>query len=114
MFVYNWLRHSFDKISFVQDCWLISLTVPVFSSSTYKSTGRGVAVKYTQGNWEGELGTDLVLIPSIAGTLTINIATILSSDGFFLPGVNWQGILGLAYPLLARVNGGRGPHALLI
>ncbi|XP_029528215.1 beta-secretase 2-like isoform X1 [Oncorhynchus nerka] len=71
-------------------------------SSTYKSTGRGVAVKYTQGNWEGELGTDRVLIPSIAGSLTINIATIFSSDGFFLPGVNWQGILGLAYPLLAR------------
>ncbi|XP_041734433.2 beta-secretase 2-like isoform X2 [Coregonus clupeaformis] len=71
-------------------------------SSTYQSTGRAVAVKYTQGNWEGKLGTDRVFIPSIPGTLTINIATILSSDGFFLPGVNWQGILGLAYPLLAQ------------
>ncbi|XP_010887801.1 beta-secretase 2 isoform X1 [Esox lucius] len=71
-------------------------------SSTYESTGRAVAVRYTQGNWEGELGTDHVLIPSIPGTLTINIAAILSSEGFFLPGVNWQGILGLAYPLLAR------------
>ncbi|CDQ89380.1 unnamed protein product [Oncorhynchus mykiss] len=71
-------------------------------SSTYQSTGRGVAVKYTQGNWEGELGTDHVRIPSIPGTPTINIATILSSNGFFLPGVNWQGILGLAYPLLAQ------------
>uniref|UniRef100_A0A4W5QAZ6 Beta-secretase 2 n=1 Tax=Hucho hucho TaxID=62062 RepID=A0A4W5QAZ6_9TELE len=57
------------------------------------STGRGVAIKYTQGNWEGELGTDRIFIPSIPSTLTINIATILSSNGFFLPGVNWQGIL---------------------
>ncbi|KAL0973274.1 hypothetical protein UPYG_G00201300 [Umbra pygmaea] len=71
-------------------------------SSTYQSTGRDVAVKYTQGNWEGELGTDRVQIASVPGTITINIASILSSDGFFLPGVNWQGILGLAYPLLAR------------
>ncbi|XP_031651940.1 beta-secretase 2 isoform X3 [Oncorhynchus kisutch] len=78
-------------------------------SSTYQSTGRGVAVKYTQGNWEGELGTDHVRIPSIPGTPTINIATILSSNGFFLPGVNWQGILGLAYPLLAQVMGGVEP-----
>lgn len=38
------------------------------------------------------------------GTININIAAILSSDGFFLPGINWQGILGLAYPVLARVR----------
>ena len=83
----------------------------MFSSSTYKSTGRTVAVRYTQGNWDGELGIDLVSIPSVAnGTFSINIAAILTSDGFFLPGVNWQGILGLAYPMLARV---REPHKQL-
>uniref|UniRef100_A0A667YP44 Beta-secretase 2 n=1 Tax=Myripristis murdjan TaxID=586833 RepID=A0A667YP44_9TELE len=72
-------------------------------SSTYQSAGRAVAVRYTQGNWEGELGTDRISIPKGPnGTITINIAAILSSDGFFLPGVNWQGILGLAYPMLAR------------
>ncbi|KAJ0063882.1 hypothetical protein NL108_012879, partial [Boleophthalmus pectinirostris] len=72
-------------------------------SSTYVSTGRTVGVRYTQGNWEGELGIDHVSIPKGPnGTITINIAAILSSDGFFLPGINWQGILGLAYPLLAR------------
>lgn len=64
-----------------------------------------VAVRYTQGNWEGELGIDRVSIPSGPnGSFVINIAAIKTSDGFFLPGVNWQGILGLAYPLLARVR----------
>ncbi|XP_039510108.1 beta-secretase 2 isoform X2 [Pimephales promelas] len=72
-------------------------------SSTYQSTGRAVAVKYTQGEWEGELGTDRITIPKGPnGTITINIASILTSEGFFLPGINWQGILGLAYPLLVR------------
>lgn len=72
-------------------------------SSTYVSTGRTVTVRYTQGNWEGDLGIDHVSIPNGPnGTVTINIAAILSSEGFFLPGINWQGILGLAYPMLAR------------
>ncbi|KAK7882900.1 hypothetical protein WMY93_029074 [Mugilogobius chulae] len=72
-------------------------------SSTYVSTGRTVVVRYTQGNWEGELGIDHVSIPKGPnGTIIINIAAILSSEGFFLPGINWQGILGLAYPTLAR------------
>ncbi|XP_034557359.1 beta-secretase 2 isoform X1 [Notolabrus celidotus] len=72
-------------------------------SSSYESTGRTVAVRYTQGNWEGELGIDRVSIPKGPnGTIIINIAAILTSDGFFLPEVNWQGILGLAYPMLAR------------
>ncbi|XP_051963116.1 beta-secretase 2-like isoform X2 [Xyrauchen texanus] len=72
-------------------------------SSTYQSTRRAVAVKYMQGEWEGELGTDYITIPQgPSGSITINIAAILASKGFFLPRINWQGILGLAYPLLAR------------
>ncbi|KAK0156291.1 Beta-secretase 2 [Merluccius polli] len=72
-------------------------------STTFQPSGQAVAVRYTQGNWEGGLGTDQVSIPKGPnGTITINIAAITASDGFFLPGVNWQGILGLAYPLLAR------------
>lgn len=75
------------------------------SSSSYQYTGQAVAVRYTQGNWNGELGADLVSIPEGPnGTVPINIAAILSSEGFFLPDINWQGILGLAYPLLARVR----------
>lgn len=76
-----------------------------FSSSTYQSAERAVAVKYTQGEWEGELGSDHITIPQgPSGTIIINIAAILVSEGFFLPEINWQGILGLAYPLLARVS----------
>ncbi|XP_076837773.1 beta-secretase 2 isoform X2 [Brachyhypopomus gauderio] len=72
-------------------------------SSTYQSSDSTVAVKYTQGDWQGDLGTDVITLPEGPNTtITINIAAILTSDGFFLPGINWQGILGLAYPLLAR------------
>ncbi|KAM4743043.1 beta-secretase 2 [Anableps anableps] len=72
-------------------------------SSTYQSTGRSVAVRYTQGNWDGDLGTDLISIPKGPnGSVAVNIAAIQSSDGFFLPDINWQGILGLAYPMLAQ------------
>uniref|UniRef100_A0A8C5CXL6 Beta-secretase 2 n=1 Tax=Gadus morhua TaxID=8049 RepID=A0A8C5CXL6_GADMO len=72
-------------------------------STTYQPTGRTVAVRYTQGNWEGGLGIDRVSIPKGPNqTIVINIAAISASEGFYLPGVNWQGILGMAYPLLAR------------
>ncbi|KAM9440071.1 beta-secretase 2 isoform 2-T2 [Clarias gariepinus] len=74
-------------------------------SSTYIPSGTSVSVRYTQGDWEGELGSDFIRIPQGPnGTLMINIAAILTSDSFFLPGINWQGILGLAYPSLARPN----------
>lgn len=75
------------------------------SSSTYRTSGKSVSVRYTQGDWQGELGSDFITIPQgLNGTIVINIAAILTSDGFFLPGINWQGILGLAYPILARVR----------
>ncbi|XP_078416433.1 beta-secretase 2 [Cetorhinus maximus] len=72
-------------------------------SSTYKSSDQVVTVRYTQGSWVGNLGTDVITIPKGPnGTVTINIATILQSEDFFLPGINWQGILGLAYRMLAK------------
>uniref|UniRef100_A0A8C0H9M6 Beta-secretase 2 n=1 Tax=Chelonoidis abingdonii TaxID=106734 RepID=A0A8C0H9M6_CHEAB len=75
----------------------------VIKSSTYKSRGTDVTVRYTQGSWTGVLGTDVITIPKgINGTYTINIATILESENFFLPGVKWHGILGLAYDALAK------------
>lgn len=64
-----------------------------------------VSVRYVQGNWVGKLGTDIVTIPKGPnGTITINVATILQSEKFFLPRVNWQGIMGLAYKTLAMVK----------
>lgn len=62
-----------------------------------------VTVRYTQGSWTGYLGTDVIAIQGVNGTYTINIATIFESENFFLTGVKWQGILGLAYSALAKV-----------
>lgn len=51
------------------------------------------------------LGTDVITMPKgIDGSYVINIATILESENFFLPGVKWHGILGLAYDALAKVS----------
>ncbi|NXF24755.1 BACE2 secretase, partial [Rhodinocichla rosea] len=72
-------------------------------SSTYRSQGVEVTVKYSQGSWTGVLGTDVITMPKgLYGSYTINIATILESENFFLPGVKWHGILGLAYDALAK------------
>nr|XP_019569183.1 PREDICTED: beta-secretase 1 isoform X3 [Rhinolophus sinicus] len=72
-------------------------------SSTYRDLRKGVYVPYTQGKWEGELGTDLVSIPHGPNvTVRANIAAITESDKFFINGSNWEGILGLAYAEIAR------------
>nr|XP_057936915.1 beta-secretase 1 isoform X2 [Doryrhamphus excisus] len=72
-------------------------------SASYRDLGRSVYVPYTQGRWEGELGTDLVSVPhGLNATLRANIAAITQSDRFFINGSNWEGILGLAYADIAR------------
>lgn len=90
--------------------WLyIHTSLPPFHrSSTYRDLRKGVYVPYTQGKWEGELGTDLVSIPHGPNvTVRANIAAITESDKFFINGSNWEGILGLAYAEIARVRGTR-------
>lgn len=65
------------------------------------------------------MGEDVVTIPKgFNGSFVVNVATIFESENFFLPGIKWNGILGLAYAALAKVgiiqsvsiprNGGRG------
>ncbi|XP_029796482.1 beta-secretase 2 [Suricata suricatta] len=72
-------------------------------SSTYRSKGFDVTVKYTQGSWTGFVGEDVVTIPKgFNSSFLVNIATIFESENFFLPGVKWSGILGLAYAALAK------------
>ncbi|XP_048202516.1 beta-secretase 2 [Perognathus longimembris pacificus] len=72
-------------------------------SSTYRSKGFDVTVKYTQGSWTGVVGEDLVTIPKgFNSSFLVNIATISESENFFLPGIKWNGILGLAYAALAK------------
>lgn len=84
---------------------LSNTTLYIRSSSSYRDQGRSVYVPYTQGRWEGELGTDLVSVPhGPNATLRANIAAITQSDRFFINGSNWEGILGLAYADIARVR----------
>ncbi|XP_006886771.1 PREDICTED: beta-secretase 2 isoform X2 [Elephantulus edwardii] len=72
-------------------------------SSTYHSKGFEVTVKYTQGSWTGFVGEDMVTIPKgFNSSFLVNIATIFESENFFLPGIKWNGILGLAYATLAK------------
>ncbi|XP_060040752.1 beta-secretase 2, partial [Erinaceus europaeus] len=72
-------------------------------SSTYRPKGFDVTVKYTQGSWTGSVGEDVVSIPrGLNSSFLVNIATIFESENFFLPGIKWNGILGLAYRTLAK------------
>lgn len=82
-------------------------------SSTFRPKGFDVTVKYTQGSWTGAVGEDVVAIPrAFNHSFLVNVATIFQSENFFLPGVQWNGILGLAYATLAKVSraGRRGGH----
>ena len=76
------------------------------SSSTYHDLNREVYVPYTQGEWRGELGEDLVSIPVSHPNVSVkvNVASITHSEEFFINESNWQGILGLAYADIARVS----------
>ncbi|XP_074181218.1 beta-secretase 2 isoform X2 [Rhinolophus sinicus] len=72
-------------------------------SSTYHPKGFDVTVKYTQGSWTGLVGEDVITIPKgFNRSFVVNIATIFESENFFLPGIKWNGILGLAYAALAK------------
>ncbi|KAK1790120.1 hypothetical protein P4O66_013957, partial [Electrophorus voltai] len=72
-------------------------------STSYRDLAARVYVPYTQGRWEGELGTDMVSVPHGPSiSLRANIAAITESDRFFINGSNWEGILGLAYAEIAR------------
>ncbi|XP_078726232.1 beta-secretase 1-like isoform X1 [Lampetra fluviatilis] len=72
-------------------------------SSTYRPSRSSVYVPYTQGNWQGDLGTDLVSVPHGGNSsVRANVAAITYSNSFFINGSNWEGILGLAYANIAR------------
>ncbi|XP_066934058.1 beta-secretase 1-like [Clytia hemisphaerica] len=72
-------------------------------SKTFVPLNRPVAVPYTQGNWQGELGTDFIqFIDALNVTVNVNVALIKSSENFFINGSNWEGILGLGYTHLSK------------
>ncbi|KAG8222562.1 hypothetical protein J437_LFUL016763 [Ladona fulva] len=73
-------------------------------SETYKTKDIDIWVPYTQGCWEGTLGSDLVYIPSLLNLVPVrcDVASITSAKNFYMNGSNWQGILGLGYPSISR------------
>ena len=67
-----------------------------------------MSVSYTGGKWSGELATDIVSIVESNQSRVVSteayIALIQTSEDFFIRGAEWEGILGLAYPALAKVS----------
>lgn len=78
----------------------------IFTRSTsYQDLNRPVAVPYTQGNWEGKLGSDVLrFVEGPNATVRVNVAAILSSENFYINGSMWEGILGLGYARLSKVR----------
>jgi beta-site APP-cleaving enzyme 1 (memapsin 2) len=86
-------------------CAIIISNFVLSRSTTYTNIGTTIYVPYTQGNWKGTLGIDIVQLTSLPNvTARANIAGIFSSAKFFINGSNWQGILGMGYPAIARVS----------
>ncbi|CAG0879959.1 unnamed protein product [Darwinula stevensoni] len=76
------------------------------SSRTFEWLRKDIRVFYTQGEWEGKLGRDVISIPGLEAIsippVKSDTAVILSSTNFFLNGSQWQGILGLGYQAIAK------------
>ncbi|KAJ1520583.1 hypothetical protein ONE63_003695 [Megalurothrips usitatus] len=72
-------------------------------SRSFVNQHQEVSVMYTQGYWKGELGNDVIQFPSLGiPSVRTSVAAIQTSHNFFLNGSLWQGILGLAYPMIAK------------
>ena len=74
--------------------------------STFRDLARDVSVSYTSGEWSGTIASDMIsLVGSQGATQPVEayLALIKSSQDFFIRGAEWEGILGLAYPALAKV-----------
>ena len=89
-------------------CYLITKEVQsfifYFRSDSFASELREVSLLYTQGHWSGQLGHDNVSISGLTSSFQAYIACILNSEQFFINASHWQGILGLAYSEIAKVQ----------
>ncbi|KAK8394459.1 hypothetical protein O3P69_006561 [Scylla paramamosain] len=82
------------------------------NSSSFVDLEKEVEVGYTQGSWSGRLGKDVVLFPALqAGTTPylMDLVLITSSHNFYVNNSQWQGIVGLAFPVLAKPQGAVQP-----
>lgn len=72
------------------------------NSSTYQEIGTQIHVAYTEGQWDGVLGSDIVSVSSAPNiSARVHIACITQAKDFFIPEAEWQGILGLGYSQLS-------------
>lgn len=82
------------------------------NSSSFVDLGQEVVVGYTQGNWSGRLGKDMVLFPALQAVSTpllTDVGLITASHNFYVNNSQWQGIVGLAFPVLAEPRGAVQP-----
>ncbi|KAF6026143.1 BACE1 [Bugula neritina] len=83
-------------------------------STSFTTSGQSIQVNYTQGHWEGIVGSDVINFAG--GNLTAvraSISLIQESREFFENGSQWQGILGLAYQSITVYPDGYQPTLLL-
>uniref|UniRef100_A0A8C3EI30 Uncharacterized protein n=1 Tax=Corvus moneduloides TaxID=1196302 RepID=A0A8C3EI30_CORMO len=69
-------------------------------SSTYKSTGLSLSIRYGTGEMEGIVGSDTVTVASLVDTNQL-FGLSTAEPGQFFVDVRFDGILGLGYPNLA-------------
>ncbi|GBP83092.1 Beta-secretase 1 [Eumeta japonica] len=75
------------------------------NSNTLINSGKEVHAKYTLGDWHGILASDFIKFPSLRKKIPevrSQFVLITDSTDFFMNGSGWQGILGLAYPVLGE------------
>ncbi|XP_059723610.1 embryonic pepsinogen-like [Haemorhous mexicanus] len=93
------------------DLWVPSVSCPSLAcqshrmfdpsqSSTYKSTGLSLSVRYGTGEMEGTVGWDTVTVASLVDTNQL-FGLSTAEPGRFFVHVQFDGILGLGYPNLA-------------
>ncbi|KAK3706569.1 hypothetical protein RRG08_055009 [Elysia crispata] len=72
-------------------------------SSSFVDQETSIHVPYTEGEWNGQLGSDVVQIATAPNfSATAYVSCITQSKDFYVQGADWQGILGLAYKALSR------------
>ncbi|RUS87731.1 hypothetical protein EGW08_004477 [Elysia chlorotica] len=80
-------------------------------SSSFVDQETSIHVPYTEGEWNGQLGMDVVQIATAPNfSATAYVSCITKSKDFYIQDADWQGILGLAYKALSRPEPSYGPY----
>ena len=83
-----------------------SICSSIVQLANFRDLSTEVSVLYTSGEWSGTLASDMISVISSQGAsppTEAYVALIESSKDFFIRGAEWEGIMGMAYPALAKV-----------